>query len=160
MIRRMGIWLDEKDTMWGETTYNSHYPIHRDDSCRGYPVYPSILVCPMCFRLWCQMKWLPPEGITELHPKFEPHAVQATICADCFRFWPQHLHPDLNPVGGSLLDSSTMNGYDVGLLQALPEPLLRREFELTLSSYEALICQYPQFPLIPLQNNPAPSSPA
>ena len=146
----MEIWLDEKDAIWKGDGYNDHYFLHRDNKCQGYPIYPGILVCPLCFRLWCQMKWIPPEGVTELRPKFEYHEVRGLLCADCSLYWPQHLHPDLNPVGGSLLDNSTINGYDVGLLDALPEPLLRREFELTLKSYEALICQYPTFPIIPL----------
>lgn len=92
----------------------------REDYVRGCPVYSAILVCPICFDVWARLDM---DG--------QPfHEARSAPC----HVHPEACHPDLRPVAGSLLDNCTCNGYDYELLAALPEPLLRREFSLTMSS--------------------------
>jgi hypothetical protein len=100
-----------------------------DSHSKGYPIYGGMMVCPYCGRTWATLSWQdqPPEA-------FEPREVRGFPCETCSQIEPKRLHPDLRPVGGSLLDNPTVGGYNVALLEALPEDLLRREFELTLSS--------------------------
>lgn len=105
------------------------YQFDCDSHSKGYPIYGGMMVCPYCGRTWATLSWqdLPPG-------EFAPREVRGFPCESCSCFEPRCLHPDLRPVGGSLLDNPTVGGYNVALLEALPEPLLRREFELTLSS--------------------------
>lgn len=95
--------------------------VKREDFVGGYPVYSGLLVCPLCKEIWCRLSM---EGC-------EFHEARNAPCAQ----HPDACHPDLRPVAGSLLDNLTINGYDTALLQALPEALLRREFDLTLRSF-------------------------
>jgi len=104
------------------------YQFECESHSRGYPIYAGMMVCPYCGRTWATLSWQDQSSV------FEPREVRGFPCELCSSLEPQTLHPDLRPVGGSLLDNHTVGGYNVALLEALPEPLLRREFELTLSS--------------------------
>lgn len=112
--------------------YNEHftgtfYPdvahdwaVQREALSNGYPVYSGLMVCPICCRLWAKL-------IMEDQAFFEARSIPCEQHASA-------CHPDLRPVAGSLLDNPTANGYDEPLLQALPEDLLRREFDLHLKA--------------------------
>lgn len=103
-----------------------HFVIKREAfTADGYPVYSRCFVCPFCVRVWANISkgdslaaatqdWHRPEGVPcELCESVEHH------------------------IAGSILEYSiTFNGLDLDLLDALPEPLLRREFELTLKAFE------------------------
>jgi len=88
----------------------------------GYPVYSRALFCPICRRVWGEII-----EDTKIEPVCVPQMVGCTLCN-----WtdPQH------PVAGSILDYNiTASGVDLDLLDVLPEPLLRREFLLTLKAF-------------------------
>ena len=97
--------------------------VERDDYLNGYPVYSGLMVCPVCKKIWAELSL--ETGEYKLF-----HEARSIPCEK----HPEACHPDLRPVAGSLLDNPTANGYDTGLLEALPEPLLEREFRLTMSS--------------------------
>jgi hypothetical protein len=103
--------------------YSFEGTIQRDEfSCRegfgGWPVYSRALICPYCLRCWAQLR-----VTTQDYFSLEP-----VSCLQCNR------STELNPIPGSLLDSQICNGIDWGLIDVLPEPLLRREFNLTLEA--------------------------
>jgi hypothetical protein len=98
--------------------------VEREDHFNGYPVYNGCLFCPECTKIWARLIWneAPPFGYL-VEPRSIPCEAHPTAC-----------HPDLRPVAGSLLDNPTINGYDVPLLNALPEFLILREFLLHMKS--------------------------
>lgn len=117
---KMIVWLFGEDPV----------EVHRESFERGYPVYSGVLVCPRCATIWAKLT-------VPDRPFYEARTVP------CEQH-PEGCHEDLRPVAGSLLDNSTVNGYDRGLLEALPPALVEREFYLHLTSYEAIACQdYP-----------------
>ena len=95
----------------------------------GYPIYPGVMICPVCLRQWASIKW------ADFIPG-QYQEVRGFMCYSCALAHPEHLHPDLRPVGGSLLDNPTVNGVNYALLDAMPEVLLRREFVLHLEFYK------------------------
>lgn len=86
----------------------------------GWPVYARALVCPHCLTVWARLTII---------GQFR-YCVEGTTCLKCMDFTSE---PTEFP--GSILDNYTCNGTDWGLIDALPEPLLRREFELHLRSF-------------------------
>ena len=110
MIRRMTIVLENLQC----------FDLEREDSCDGYPVFPGVMFCPICCSIWARLYY---QGENLYEPRMIPCEAHAAAC-----------HPDLRPVAGSLIDNPTINGYDKPLLEALPEVLLRREFELHMKS--------------------------
>lgn len=89
--------------------------------------YSRVLVCPRCLKQWAHLAFQnsEPGGGLPLGC-LEPTGV---FCGDC--------GPGREgKVAGSLLDAPYSSGVDLPLLYALPEPLLRREFELHLKHYE------------------------
>ena len=93
--------------VWEVSRYRSWVATPPD----GYHyVHSESLVCPRCLKVWAVLHF---QGDGD--PK-----VQGAYCAE---------HGD-----GRLL--SIYGPLDVYLLEALPEPLLRREFELTLKYLE------------------------
>ena len=82
-------------------------------------------ICPICLKQWAVLHF---EGDPETTPR-------AAYCAKC-----QPL-PEIAQfrgrvcIPGSIFGSGTYN-IDLPLLEVLPEPLLRREFELTLRQME------------------------
>lgn len=87
---------------------------------RGYQYAHSVaLICPRCLTKWAVLSF----GDAE-------HHVQGAWCARCLPADPG-FHPGTVP--GSILGGWI---FDQPLLEALPEHLLRREFELHLKEYE------------------------
>lgn len=79
------------------------------------------LICPRCLRMWAVLAF---EGDADIRPEG----------AYCRRHIPRDLWFSNRPrVPGSIL---TGYSWDRPLLAALPEPLLRREFELHLQRLE------------------------
>lgn len=99
----------------------SQFECSREEFSGGYPVYSGLMVCPVCALIWAKLTMVETLGFYE---------ARSIPCAD----HPQACHPDLRPVAGSLLDNPTCNGYDSPLLEAMPEYLLRREFDLHLKA--------------------------
>lgn len=87
----------------------------------GWPVGSKVLICPFCLIPWCRISFAP----DDFH---DPVAVQCDL-AICQHSYKTHKFP------GSLLDDNIC-GVDWGLLARLPEPLLRRECELTLKVFQ------------------------
>jgi hypothetical protein len=100
------------------------WSLSRDPFSQGYPVYSGLMVCPECCQIWAKLT-------IEGEPFYEARSIP---CVN----HPTHSHPDLRPVPGSLLDNPTCNGIDESLLAALPEDLLRREFDLHLKAYQGI----------------------
>jgi len=95
----------------------------------GYPVYSGLMVCPVCEAVWARLVW------SSLLDK--PYKeIRGFMCYSCAAENPHYLHPDLRPVGGSLLDNPTTGGVNYALLDAMPEVLVRREFQLHLEFYK------------------------
>lgn len=90
----------------------------------GYVARSHCLFCPKCERVWAHLRLIGQDG---------KHAActwpVAQSCAQC-----QVITPWL-PVPGSLLVEEGWGVIDLELLWALPEPLLRREFDLHLKAY-------------------------
>jgi hypothetical protein len=97
--------------------------VEREEFINGYPVYSGLMVCPICRKIWATLSL--ETGEYKLF-----HEARTIPCEK----HPEACHPDLRPVAGSLLDNFTANGYDGPLLDELPEPLVRREFELHMKS--------------------------
>jgi hypothetical protein len=83
--------------------------------------HSRVLVCPVCVASWAVIKI---EGSSMVWP-------EAQLCAYC------GVADEWMPVPGSLLVEEGWGVIDDSLLEALPEVLLRREFELHLKTYEA-----------------------
>lgn len=92
----------------------------------GYLVCSRALVCPHCLVTWAI---LPVDGqpICRLEPV---SCTKCNVTEIDFRF--AHLR---SRIPGSLIDYSLANGIDWGLLDVMPETLLRRECELTLRAF-------------------------
>lgn len=87
---------------------------------KGYSYAHSLaLVCPKCLAQWAVLSFAEPD-----------HHVQGMWCSRCTPADPT-FHPGMIP--GSILGTYNI---DYPLLEALPEALLRREFELHLKEYE------------------------
>ena len=98
------------------------YTVDREPFCLGYPVYSVLHVCPLCRKTWAT---LTVEGEEIWIPQFSP-------CERCVYSKPSVL----KHVPGSILGNNiiSMTGIDWGLLEVLPDILLRREFDLLLRS--------------------------
>lgn len=86
-----------------------------------------LLVCPRCQRTWAFLDFGQPMGFEEPAGCIWP---VAAVCERC---------PAVGPVpAGSLLQAISADGrnFDLPLLWALPESLLRREFNLHLTALE------------------------
>lgn len=82
----------------------------------GYHVAQSAcLVCPRCTMVWAHL---------DLGGELWP---QGVFCASCGGF------DRLSPVAGSIIQQVSYLAFDEPLLEALPEDLLRREFDLHLA---------------------------
>lgn len=112
---------DKGQSDWGA----AYYAFRRDPFCLGYPVYSSLLVCPVCCTIWAKLT---------MENDTKAHRPQAAVCQSCFPTreawdgsWP-----------GSILqnDLISTSGWDQELLKAMPLELLQREFELTLKVIE------------------------
>jgi hypothetical protein len=96
--------------------------VDRDEFCNGHRVFSGAMFCPMCRRVWAELA-LEGRGF------FEPRAVSCEPC---------NYRDDLHPVPGSILDNRSIcgtAGIDTALLKALPEEILRHEFNLHLKAY-------------------------
>lgn len=101
------------------------YVFEREEFCLGYPVYSSLLVCPICCETWARIS-------IEDSRVYEPRMVSCVKCK-----WWHKGHEHLHPVPGSLIDNWTCGGVDWPMLDSMPEGLLRRELELTLRAWDA-----------------------
>ena len=99
------------------------WEVSREHAYGGNPAgrvaYSHILYCPRCCKQWAAL-YFPDEK--DCWPRGQ-------FCADC------GVVGDWNPIAGSLLVEEGYGVIDESLLAALPIPLLRREFELTLKAY-------------------------
>lgn len=86
----------------------------------GWPVTSRAMICPWCCSIYAKL-------LVENHSGFSFEGVSCEACAR---------PTDRHPVPGSLLDSSMTSVIDWSLVNHLPEPLLRREFELTLKAFQ------------------------
>lgn len=101
------------------------FAIHREHSFGrpgeppGYLAKSHCLFCPRCQRLWATLAI---QGEFLIWPV-------AQTCSEC------QISDEWMPVPGSLLAEEGFGVIDLELLWALPEPLLRREFDLHLKVY-------------------------
>lgn len=97
--------------------------INTEAFSRGHPVPSQLLVCPTCYEVWAKLLWID-DRIAR--PQLAP-------CVKC-----PSIPDNSQPYRGSLLpfDLFGHTGYNQSLLEALPEMLLRREFNLTLEAFE------------------------
>ena len=117
---QMVIWFQDK-----EYSYTDMWIVERPDfTPEGYPVYSRLFVCPCCHEVWAKV-------IREDQSPARPEMVSCGEMSTCQ--WTDELTA---MVPGSLLDYGvTLPGMiDFDLLDILPEPLLRREFDLTLKA--------------------------
>lgn len=81
------------------------------------------LVCPFCLSVWCTV-------CLGSDARFTPHEAS---CESCGKELPHH------PVAGSILSSWQNSArdqlFDSELLKALPESLVRREYNLHIQHY-------------------------
>lgn len=106
--------------------------IEREPFSNGYPVYQGAFICPVCLRVWARISRLfnlPEDPLTFHQGRYE---IRSVLCEEvyCSTFW----DPILHPFPGSILDNPTMNGVDWGLIDHLPDILLRREFDLHMAA--------------------------
>jgi hypothetical protein len=121
-MKRCLLWLRGHD-QWPAFKFD------REDFSRGYPLYSVSLFCPICCKVWGGINV---EGDKVLFP----HTVS---CVEC------NWADGLCPVPGSVLVNNIFSsGIDWELLDLLPDWLVKREFELTLDSQEAYLCQVRQ----------------
>lgn len=98
----------------------------------GWPVVSTAHICPSCLRVWAHIRTVEPQDA------FKGYHIQKNYCLSCtpeeilkpFSDIPQFIRPR-----GSLITYDISNHIDWGLLEALPERLLRREFQLTLEAF-------------------------
>lgn len=94
----------------------------REELSEGYKIPSIALVCPVCVQIWGRCT-IPGSSL------WVPEMVSCEACD-----WSDILHP----VPGSIISNNhPTSGVDWALLDALPEELLRREFNLTVRNYEA-----------------------
>lgn len=106
--------------------------LEHEEFSNGYPVYSGVFVCPICLTPWAALEWLGPDFQII---RASSREVRGLLCSSCFQeHGTRFLHPDISPVAGSILHNPTLNNWDQALLNELPEVLVRREFELTMSS--------------------------
>lgn len=98
-----------------------------------YPARSRVFICPFCRKSWAEIK-IDGKKVGE-----EAYTVMTAPCERCpasFRLIRQSLDTTLFLVPGSLLDSDVLFDIDWGLLETLPEPLLRRELLLHIKAYD------------------------
>lgn len=126
MIRQqVDVWLKpglkSRSESWLHADFDRE-PFAWQEGKGGWPACSRAFICPFCLDQWATLR------ILQSGDPFSLSAVSCTLCA----------HPTvLHPIPGSLLDIPGTGAVDCGLLSALPESLLRREFNLTL---KALSC--------------------
>lgn len=91
----------------------------RDEARGGFWIGSRAKVCPSCLSIWALMQ-------TERDPVY---GVDSQFCEVCRVEY-------CNGVPGSLLDDRQSWTVDWDLIRYLPEPLLRREFELHVRMIE------------------------
>jgi hypothetical protein len=108
--------------------------MYRTDAGLGalYPARSRVFLCPFCRRSWAEIK-LDGKKVGE-----EEYQVIACSCERCGKPTKRIGFSDrsLHPIPGSLLDSDVVFDIDWGLLETLPEPLLRRELLLHIKAFE------------------------
>lgn len=106
---------------WKDSRLVNLTRVDRPSHSNGYPVRPTIMVCPMCTDKWAKFELSSEAGPYDILP------VSCEICA---------YQSIMSPIPGSLITNWSLgqgeNGVDWELLEVLPEQLLRREFDLTL----------------------------
>jgi hypothetical protein len=105
--------------------------IEREDFCNGYPVYSGSFFCTVCLTEWARLTWEEDAGNIPIRT----YEIRGLVCTSCVKNARRALHPDLSPVPGSLGHNTTLNNYDVTLLEDLPEPLIKREFALHMEYF-------------------------
>jgi hypothetical protein len=109
----------------------SYYQIEQEHSFRGYDfdgwysVWSVALVCPGCVRVWAMLT------VAEA----QRHVAVNQYCARCRPAKDEHWLVK-NAPPGSILHEEGLGVIDTALLEALPDVLLKREFELHLASLE------------------------
>lgn len=98
------------------------YDFSRTPFTEGYPVYSRCFVCPKCITVWGVLLNIGGLGIVS--------RAEVVSCEQCD--WRDGV--DVEIPGSILYYSIPVSGVDWQLLEALPEPLLRREFDLTLKA--------------------------
>lgn len=104
--------------------------IHRNHSFPGltlegwHVAHSRLLVCPQCWNAWALLKFV---DDTYAWPT-------AQFCKDCS---PPVQEFGWFPVPGSLLVEEGWGVIDSALLNALPEDLLRREFDLHMEAFKS-----------------------
>jgi hypothetical protein len=107
--------------------HDRDYRVERPGFWKGYSVVPRALTCPQCLDVWCTI-------IPEDNESPSCHDVVPATCVHCTAAsrW-------MYPVPGSIINDWTgLGGWDDDLLEALPEDLVKREFELTLKAWETI----------------------
>lgn len=120
MIRTQSISFFREDDAPKPTYY-----VHREHAFHsgygGWMVPVSyLLVCPQCFETWGMVKYLEDRQAWPV----------SQYCAAC------GVKDDWHPVPGSILLEEAYGTIDTALLAALPEELIRREFDLHMKAYQ------------------------
>jgi len=101
--------------------------VHRKHSFGGDPptheAKSHALFCPSCHIVWAVLRFVGEEEVWPVGQFCQLHQVQRTRKSE----W--------CPVPGSILVEEGWGVIDEALLFALPEPLLRREFDLHIKAY-------------------------
>lgn len=85
----------------------------------GWPLYNTVVICPVCLRHWLRFQ-------LEDHPR-----AWTCWCWSC-----QSCTAERTEFPGTLLEIPGTGAFDEVLLEALPEQLLRREFEIHLKAFQ------------------------
>jgi len=95
--------------------------VHREHSfdSQSHVAWSIMLICPRCQHPWAVLKFLEDQDVW-------PEAAYCEFCG---------IKDDWHPVPGSVLVEEGWGVIDDSLLGALPENVLRREFNLHLRAY-------------------------
>lgn len=122
MTKHVYIHFQISDLNPGQMFVNS-CELNCNEFTEGYPVYSRVFFCPACTRIWGSVT-------IEGSDYSRPEMVACTICK-----WSSLC----SPVPGSLISYGIPpSGMDIGLLEILPDELLKREFSLTLAAWDRI----------------------
>lgn len=116
------------------------YSFERAPYTLGYPVYSTCFVCPVCRSIWAEVRI--DRGGRDDHI-YQPRGVS---CESCFYLGPRQ-YEWLSTLPGSLLDNGIIcpDGVDWSMLEAMPKPLVEREFRLLLKAFNKYPQAFPYF---------------
>lgn len=119
--QHINLWLKPRLKSRSEAWLNvdlEREPFAWQEGRGGWPITSQVMICPFCLDQWAIL-------VVEGKDYHRPDGVSCTLCARS---------TDSHPIPGSLLDIPGTGAIDCTLLDALPESLVKREFDLHLKA--------------------------